>query len=146
MGQAADRPQVLVIEDEDGIALALDIVLGREGYRRDRLASGAGAVDAIRSQHPDLVILDVMLPEVSGYDICRQVRQDPALSDVKILMMTARGTGVEQSRGLALGADGFLAKPFALSDLRSELGRLIGPQAAAARAGGRREGEGKAGR
>lgn len=116
---------VLVIEDEDNIALALDYLLSREGYRHERLASGAGALDHIRAAPPDLVLLDVMLPEVSGYEICQGLRADPALAGVKVLMMTARGSAMERRKGLALGADGFIAKPFELSELRGELHRIL---------------------
>ena len=69
-----------------------------------------------------------MLPEVSGYEICQDVRMDPALSDVKILMMTARGSAMERRKGLALGADGFIAKPFELKELRAEVRRLLGDE------------------
>lgn len=118
--------RVLVVEDEDNIAIALDYLLSREGYRRDRIASGAGALEHIRATRPDLVLLDVMLPEVSGYEICQSVRLDPDLRDVKILMMTARGSAIERRKGLALGADGFISKPFQLAELREEVRRLLG--------------------
>jgi len=125
-GASEHRPRVLVVEDEDNIALALDYLMTREGYDHDRIASGGQAMDRIRAMRPDLVLLDVMLPEVSGYDICRDVRDDPALSEVKILMMTARGSAMERKRGLELGADGFISKPFELQDLRAEIRRLLG--------------------
>ena len=80
----------------------------------------------IRETHPDLVLLDVMLPEISGYEICQSMRLDPNLSDVKILMMTARGSAIERRKGIALGADGFIAKPFELKELRDEVRRLLG--------------------
>jgi DNA-binding response OmpR family regulator len=116
---------ILVIEDEDNIAIALDYLISREGYGRDRLATGAGAVARIRETRPDLVLLDVMLPEVSGYEICQQVRMEPELAGVKILMMTARGSAMERRKGLALGADGFISKPFELKELRDEVRRLL---------------------
>jgi len=81
----------------------------------------------IRDTHPDLVLLDVMLPEISGYDICQSIRRDPTLADVKVLMMTARGSAMERRRGLELGADGFISKPFELQDLRAEVRRLLAP-------------------
>lgn len=118
-------PQILVVEDEDNIALALDWLLTREGYRHDRVARGDAALSAIRRVRPDLVLLDVMLPGASGYDICRDLRGDPTLSDVRILMMTARGSALEQRRGLDLGADGFIAKPFDPAELRREIRRLL---------------------
>jgi DNA-binding response OmpR family regulator len=117
--------RVMVIEDEDNIALALDYLLTRDGHDHSRMASGAGAVQAIREQQPDLVLLDVMLPEVSGYQIVQEMRADPGLSSTRVLMMTARGSVVERRKGMALGADGFIAKPFELSELRAEMARLL---------------------
>ncbi len=125
----APKPRILVIEDEDNIALALDFLMTREGYVQDRIASGAGAMERIRATLPDLVLLDVMLPEVSGYEICQSIRMDPALAHIKILMMTARGSALERRKGLALGADGFIAKPFELKELRAEVRRLLAPGA-----------------
>lgn len=127
MAGPVPRKRVLVIEDEDSIATALHHLLTREGYDHDRLASGAGAVARIRASRPDLVLLDVMLPGASGYEICRHVRRDPALAGVKILMMTAGGAAAERGGGLAHGADGFILKPFALQDLRAEVRRLLTP-------------------
>lgn len=126
MAAARPRHRVLIVEDEDNIALALDYVLTREGYEHERIANGAEALPRIRDTAPDLVLLDVMLPEVSGYEICQNVRMDPGLKDVKILMMTARGSAMERRKGLALGADGFIAKPFELKELREEVRRLLG--------------------
>ena len=119
------RHRVLVVEDEDNIAIALDYLMTREGYDHDRISNGADALSRIRDTHPDLVLLDVMLPEVSGYEICQGVRLDPSLAGVKILMMTARGSAIERRKGLALGADGFISKPFELKELRDEVRRLL---------------------
>ncbi|WP_022704445.1 response regulator transcription factor [Pseudorhodobacter ferrugineus] len=116
---------VLVVEDEDNIALALDYLMTREGYAHDRVANGGEALARIRTMHPDLVLLDVMLPEMSGYEICQGMRLDPDLADIKILMMTARGSAIERKKGLALGADGFISKPFELTELRAEVRRLL---------------------
>ncbi|MGO4907270.1 response regulator transcription factor [Pseudorhodobacter sp. W20_MBD10_FR17] len=118
-------PKILVVEDEDNIALALDYLLTREGYTHDRVANGGEALARIRKMRPDLVLLDVMLPEMSGYEICQAMRLDPDLAEVKILMMTARGSAIERKKGLALGADGFISKPFELAELRAEVRRLI---------------------
>jgi two-component system, OmpR family, phosphate regulon response regulator PhoB len=125
MAGPARKPKVLVVEDEDNIALALDFLMTREGYDHDRIANGSEAMDRIRATHPDLVLLDVMLPEISGYEICQSMRLDPTLADVKILMMTARGSAIERRKGMALGADGFIAKPFELKELREEVRRLL---------------------
>lgn len=138
MGAEGGRKRILVVEDENNIAIALDYLLTREGYDHDRVANGGEALARIRGTHPDLVLLDVMLPEVSGYEICQDVRLDPALADVKILMMTARGSAIERRKGLALGADGFISKPFELKELREEVRRLL--SGAPARDGGRDDG------
>lgn len=127
MTEATERKRVLVVEDEDNIAVALDYLMTREGYDHDRVSNGAEALPRIRDTHPDLVLLDVMLPEVSGYEICEGIRTDPSLSDVKVLMMTARGSTIERRKGIALGADGFISKPFELKDLRDEVRRLLQP-------------------
>jgi len=119
-------PRVLVVEDDDSIAAALHFIVLREGMRCDRIASGCGALAMIRDTRPDVVLLDVMLPEVSGYEICQDVRRDASLGTVKILMMTARGSASERQKALAQGADGFVTKPFDLTGLRRELHRLSG--------------------
>lgn len=135
MAEAGKQRRVLVVEDEDNIAIALDYLMTREGYAHDRVSNGAEAMARIRATHPDLVLLDVMLPGVSGYEICQDVRMDPGLADVKILMMTARGSAMERRKGLALGADGFIAKPFELKELRAEVRRLIGGSSGGGEAG-----------
>ncbi len=117
--------RVLVVEDEDNIATALEFLILREGHAHDRIASGADALPRIRDTRPDLVLLDVMLPEVSGYEICEGIRTDPSLSGVKVLMMTARGSTIERRKGVALGAHGFITKPFELKELRDEVRRLL---------------------
>ena len=125
MADTKRRHRVLVVEDEDNIALALDFLMTREGYDHSRVADGAEALPRIRATHPDLVLLDVMLPGASGYEICQGVRLDPNRADVKILMMTARGSSIERRKGLAIGADGFITKPFELKELREEVRRLL---------------------
>ena len=113
--------RILVVEDEDNIAMALQYVIEREGHRYFRIADGAEAETAIRDIRPDLILLDIMLPQISGYDICRSVRQDPGLSGVKILIMTARGSALQRDQAMSVGADGFFAKPFSLDDLREKM-------------------------
>jgi two-component system phosphate regulon response regulator PhoB len=123
---ATDHPaRVLIVEDEDNIALALAHVLKREGLEVSRVVDGEAGLQAIRDERPDLVLLDVMLPGMSGYEVCQNVRLEPELSDVKILIMTARGKAMERRKGLALGADGFIAKPFDLSELLERTRALL---------------------
>lgn len=118
--------RILVVEDDDNIATALEYIISREGMACDRISSGADAMARIRDTQPDLVLLDIMLPEVSGYEICRDIRTDPGLSAVRVLMMTARGSALEQKKVMSLGADGFISKPFELKFLRTEVHRVLG--------------------
>lgn len=126
MDDAGERKRILVVEDEDNIAIALEYLMTREGYQHERIADGAEALQHIRAMQPNLVLLDLTLPNVSGYEICQEVRMDPGLAGMKILMMTARGSAIERRKGLALGADGFISKPFELKELRAEVRRLLG--------------------
>jgi DNA-binding response OmpR family regulator len=116
---------VLLVEDEDNIALALEHLIGRAGYRLRRVATGNAALAAMAEDRPDLVVLDVMLPERSGYEICQMIRADAALRGIKVLMMTAGGGEVERRKGLAVGADAFMTKPFATADLTAQIGELL---------------------
>ena len=120
-----DRKKVLLVEDEDNIALALEFLIGRKGFGLKRVASGDAAMAALADERPDLVVLDVMLPEKSGYEICQHIRGDERLRDVKVLMMTARGGEVERRKGLALGADAFFTKPFDTRALTDEIVHLL---------------------
>lgn len=125
MPQATPQPLILVIEAEDNVALAIGWLLTRAGYRQGRIASGEGAVEVIGDLRPDLVLLDAGLPGVSGHEVCRAVRADPRLAATRILLMTARGSALEQRRGIGLGADGFVAKPIDPAELRGAIDRLL---------------------
>lgn len=117
--------RVLVVEDDDHIAVALEYVVNGAGMTCARAASGGEALDMLRATRPDLILLDIMLPGPSGYDICTFVRSDPSLQGVRILMMTARGSAQEQRLAISHGADGFISKPFDLGTLRAEIRRIL---------------------
>lgn len=119
---ARARPaRILVIEDEDNVALALEYVIRKEGYEHFRIADGAEANSVLRKFRPDVVLVDVMLPNASGYEICEGLRAEPDLSRTRVIIMTARGSSAQRSRAMEAGADDFLAKPFSLHDLRAKL-------------------------
>ena len=100
---------ILVVDDEENIIDLTRLYLLREGYRVDSATDGAQALEKIQQQEPALVVLDVMLPKVDGFEVCRQVR---ASSDVPIIMLTARDEDIDKIVGLELGADDYLTKPF----------------------------------
>jgi len=121
---------VLLVEDEDNIALALTHLIGRAGYALRRVASGNAALEALAEERPDLVVLDVMLPERSGYEICQLIRRDAVLRGIKVLMITAGGGEVERRKGMAVGADAFMTKPFAAADLTAQINALLAEEGA----------------
>lgn len=120
------QKSILLVEDEDAIAMALEFLIARQGFATRRVADGEAALQAMEEMRPDLVVLDVMLPKRSGFEVCQIMRRDEGLRDIKILMMTARGGEVERRKGLALGADAFLTKPFATADLTARIRALLG--------------------
>lgn len=120
---------VLLVEDEDSIALALGFLIEREGLRLRRVADAPGARAALAEERPDLVLLDIMLPGGSGYEICQEIRMDPRLEGVKVLVLTASG-GMARRKSFALGADAFIAKPFGAEEVRESMRRLLSEEAA----------------
>jgi len=124
-----NRPkQVLLVEDEDNIAMALEFLINREGFDLRRVSTGEAALDALDEARPDLVVLDVMLPQTSGYEVCQHIRERADLCDIKVLMMSAAGD-MARRKGLALGADAFFVKPFDTKLLRDEINALLDPPA-----------------
>jgi DNA-binding response OmpR family regulator len=108
---------VVLVEDETNIAEAIRFLLGREGWRVETLANGSTAVDVIRNANPDLVILDVMLPGKSGFEILRDLRADPVFVDLPILMLTARGQARDREMAETAGVSRFMTKPFSNGEM-----------------------------
>ena len=113
---------VLVVEDEENLLVALRYNLEREGYVVETAGDGERGLELATSIAPDLIILDVMLPKLSGYEVCRAVKRD---SDVPILMLTARGEEVDKVVGLELGADDYVTKPFGVRELMARVRALL---------------------
>lgn len=119
----ADRPKILVVEDDPHIQIGLEELLGSEGFAVAIRARGDQAEEAVRRERPALVILDVMLPGLSGYDVCKRLRQDRV--GVPILMLTAKGQEIDKVVGLELGADDYLTKPFGVRELLARIHALL---------------------
>lgn len=118
-------PYILVVEDEDPLAEILHYNLEKQGYRAERAADGETALLRLAEEIPDVLILDWMLPRVSGIEICRQVRARPATRHVPIVMLTARGEEEDRIRGLDTGADDYVVKPFSISELTARIRTLL---------------------
>ena len=117
--------KVLIADDEQNIVISLEFLMKREGYQVEVANDGEEAVRRIRASRPDLVLLDVMMPKMNGFDVCQAVRADPDLSGTRILMLTAKGRDTEVSKGLGLGADGYMTKPFSTKELLAEVRKLL---------------------
>lgn len=118
--------QVLIADDEPNIVAALEFMLQREGYAVSIARNGSEALQLIVQRKPDLVLLDVMMPLVSGYDVCRQVREREDCRHIKILMLSAEGRETAANKGRSLGADLYVTKPFSTKELMATVKLLLG--------------------
>jgi len=117
--------KVLIVDDEQNIAISVEYLMRREGYDVSIARDGEEGLSMIRSTKPDLVLLDVMMPKMDGFQVCSAVRADANLAAVRIIMLTAKGREAEVEKGLSLGADAYIPKPFSTSDLVSRVNALL---------------------
>ncbi len=117
--------KILIADDEANIVISLEFLMKREGFEVLVANDGDEAVRRIRAERPDLVLLDVMMPKKSGFEVCQEVKADPALQGVRILMLTAKGRDTEVAKGLALGADAYMTKPFSTRELVDRVRSLL---------------------
>jgi DNA-binding response OmpR family regulator len=120
------KPRVLIVDDEPNIVLSLQFLLSREGYEIDIARDGESALELAARTPPDLVVLDLMLPGLDGYEVCRRLRASPATAATKIVLVTARAREAERVRGLEEGADAYVTKPFSTRELIATVGRFLG--------------------
>lgn len=119
-------PKILVADDEPNIVISLEYLLKREGYNVVIARDGQEAVDAIVREQPDLVLLDVMMPKKTGFEVCQEVRAIESVQGTKILMLTAKGRDTDVAKGMALGADAYMTKPFATRELVQKVAEMLG--------------------
>jgi two-component system phosphate regulon response regulator PhoB len=117
--------QILVVEDERDIAALVAYHLTREGYSVRTVGTGSEALDAVSAQRPDLVVLDLMLPEWSGYDILQEMKRKPDMAEVPVVVLTARREEADRIKGLELGADDYVTKPFSPQELVLRIGAVL---------------------
>jgi DNA-binding response OmpR family regulator len=118
-------PRILVVEDDRDIADLISHALAKAGYETDRVASGPDALASARAAAPDAIILDLMLPGLDGFDVCRALRAHDGTAAIPIIMLTARGEEADRVAGLELGADDYVTKPFSAKELVARVGALL---------------------
>jgi DNA-binding response OmpR family regulator len=118
--------RVLIADDEPNIVTSLEFLLSRAGYELRVVRDGEAAVKAMDEFKPDLVLLDVMMPVRNGFEVCQMIRENAAWRNVKVVMLTAKGRDTEVSKGLALGADAYVSKPFSTKALLECVKGLLG--------------------
>ena len=116
---------ILVVDDEPNIVLSLEFLLKQAGFRVRTVSNGEAALAAIAQEPPDLVLLDVMIPGRDGYAVCQEVRSNPAWRDMRIIMLTAKGGDIQREKGLSLGADEYVTKPFSTRELVERVRRML---------------------
>ncbi|MBM3287717.1 MAG: response regulator [Candidatus Eisenbacteria bacterium] len=130
-----DRKRILVVDDEIYIVHILEFSLTMEGYQVLTAADGEEAMRLIEQERPDLVVLDIMMPKMDGYEVCRRLRQDEQLKGIPVILLSAKGRAVDREVGLQAGADDYITKPFSprkllekIRDLldRDELPKVVG--------------------
>ena len=116
---------VLVVDDEANILLSLEFLMKRAGYDVRIARDGEEALAEIKKARPDLVLLDVMMPKRNGFDVCEIIRANPEWRDMRVIMLTAKGRDVEREKGMAVGADDYITKPFSTRDVLDRVGGLL---------------------
>lgn len=119
------NPKILIADDEPNILISLEFLMKREGYQVVLARDGQEAIDAIVRERPALVLLDVMMPVKTGFDVCHEVRAHEAVKDTLIVMLTAKGRDTDVAKGLALGANAYMTKPFSTKELVQQVQTLL---------------------
>jgi len=117
--------EILIVDDEPSIVVPIQFLMEQQGYSVIIAENGHDALDLIYKYIPDLILLDIMLPGIDGYEVCEIVRLNPQLRDIKIIFLTAKGREVEIAKGLALGADAYITKPFSNADLVAKVKTVL---------------------
>ena len=124
----AQRPRILIADDEPNILISLEYLLKREGYEVSLARDGDEALTAILAQRPALVLLDVMMPKRSGFEVCQELRANEAVKDTLVLMLSAKGRETDVAKGLGSGADAYMTKPFSTKELVAKVREMLEPR------------------
>ncbi|MBI5017743.1 MAG: response regulator [Deltaproteobacteria bacterium] len=121
------KRKILAVDDEPNILLSLEFILEEEGYDVYTARDGDEALEVAASARPDLILLDVAMPRKDGYEVCRRLRESPGMKDVKVVMLTAKGQPLEKKKGVEVGADLYVTKPFGAAELLEKIRTVLGP-------------------
>ena len=116
---------VLIVDDEPGIVVPLEFLMKQNGFSVMVAHSGEEALAFLNEKKPDLILLDIMLPSCSGFEVCQRVRENPGWKDIKIILLTAKSREVDMAKGMALGADAYVTKPFSTRELVKKVAQMI---------------------
>ncbi len=119
-------PSVLIADDEPNIVRSLQFLMTKAGYDVRIARDGEQVLEEIARAQPDLVLLDVMMPKRDGFDLCQTIRANPAWAGVRVIMLTAKGRDIEREKGLAMGADDYITKPFSTKDVVAQVAKVLG--------------------
>ena len=119
--------KTLIADDEPNIVVSLEYLMKRAGYTVLVARDGQEAIDTIRRERPALVLLDVMMPKKSGHEVCAELRADDSLREVRVLMLSAKGRDTDIDKGLGVGADAYMTKPFSTRELAAKVAERLGP-------------------
>lgn len=117
--------KILIADDNENIREALTYLLEDEGYKLWMAKDGVEALREVRNVRPDIIFLDIMMPEMNGYDVCRIIKNDPELKKTYVIMLTAKGQVAEQERGKEVGADEYIVKPFSPMEILTKIKKLL---------------------
>lgn len=117
--------RILIVDDEPNIVISLEYLLKKEGFEVSVATDGEAALRQAGEFRPDLILLDVMMPKKSGFEVCESLRADASQAELKIIMLTAKGRETEVTKGLALGANAYITKPFSTKDLVAQIKTLL---------------------
>ena len=117
--------RILIVDDEPNIVISLEFLMKKEGFEVAVAGNGDEALAKVASFNPDLILLDVMMPKKSGFEVCEALRADPNRAGLQIVMLTAKGRDTEVAKGIALGADAYVTKPFSTKDLVAKVKEIL---------------------
>ena len=120
------KGKILVVDDEIYIVHILDFSLGMEGYDVVTALDGEQALEKVKSEKPDLIVLDIMMPKLDGYEVCKTIKSDPATKQIPVILLSAKGRNVDQKMGFDVGADDYITKPFSPRKLVERINQLLG--------------------